>query len=66
MLCYTEIKHSDWFKLVIELRTANQSAMFQCRVATLHLKLFLTSSPGPHLPVFQPRQEVIIILRTAT
>ena len=32
-LLYTEIKHSHWLKMV--LRTANQSALFQCRVAII-------------------------------
>ena len=31
----TEIKHSDWFKIVMRLETANQSASFNSCIATL-------------------------------
>ena len=35
LLRYTEIKHSDWLKIVMGLGTANQCALFQGSVATL-------------------------------
>ena len=32
---YVEIKHSNWFKLVIEIVTYNQNALFQYSTVTL-------------------------------
>ena len=37
MLCYVEIKYSDWLKIVMLIGIANQSALFQ-----LLYKLFMT------------------------
>ena len=34
-LCYAEIKHSDWLLQVLWLFLTNQSASFQCSIATL-------------------------------
>ena len=41
-LCYNEIKHSDWSKIVMGLGTANQSSLFQHSMATLLWNLLMT------------------------
>ena len=41
ILCYAEISHPDWLKIVMVLGTANQSAWFQGSVAILLWNLFM-------------------------
>ena len=41
-----DIKHSDWLKVVTQLGTANQIALFQHSVVMLLLNLFVTSTPS--------------------
>ena len=45
-LCYAEIKQPDWLFKITGLFVSNQSALFQCSIAMLHLNLWMTLADG--------------------